>query len=152
VTRRLAAAGALAAAAAVLAGCGSSSSAAPKEDPAQVMKAVVSHELSGEQAFTYKLLVREQRKHVNARLYASCSPGAKMQPSDVSVAVLGVHDESYSVPALGQTKTKAVKYKIDFRDGTDPIVSTGHLIAQEGHWRWTLSAASFGSFSAGSCP
>jgi len=135
---------------AVVAGCGGGSAASPKEDPAQVMKAVVSHELSGEQAFTYKLLVREQRKVVSASLYKSCSPGPKM--NGVSVAVLGVRDESYQVPGLGQAKTKAVKYKIDFHDGGDPIVSTGHLIAQEGHWRWTLSPASFDSFSSGSCP
>jgi hypothetical protein len=146
-------AGAVAAALVALAGCGgSSSSAAPKEDPAQVMKAVVSHELSGQQAFTYKLLVREQRKVVSAKLYGSCVPGLTMQASDVSVAVLGVRDESYAVPALGKTKTKAVKYKIDFHDGGDPIVSTGHLIAQDGHWRWTLSPKSFNSFSSGSCP
>ena len=151
MTRGLA--GSLAVTVAVLAGCGgSSSTATPREDPAQVMKAVVSHELSGEQGFTYRMLVREQRKVVSANLYRSCSPGAKMQPTDVSVAVLGIHDESYAVPALGQTRTKAVKYKIDFHDGTDPIVSTGHLIAQEGHWRWTLSPKSFHSFSSGSCP
>lgn len=145
----LAAAGAIA----VLAGCGGgSSSATPKEDPGQVMKAVVSHELSGEQGFTYKLLVRAQRKVVSESLYTSCVPGPKMQESDVSVAILGVRDESFTVPALGQTKTKAVKYKIDFHDGSDPIVSTGHLIAEEGHWRWTLSPSSFHSFSSGSCP
>lgn len=155
--RTLAAAGAVAAAVAaaiiVLAGSGGgSSSATPKEDPGQVMKAVVSDELSGEQAVTYKLLVREQRKLVSAKLYSSCPPGMPMQASDASVAVITVKDESYSVPALGQTKTKAVKYEIDFHDGGDPIVSTGHLIAQDGHWRWTLSPKSFSSFSSGSCP
>jgi hypothetical protein len=116
------------------------------------MQAVVRHELSGEQALTYKMLVREQRKVVSATLYKSCSPGAKMEESDVSVGILGVRDEAFRVPALGETKTKAVSYKIDFHDGTDPIVSTGHLIAEDGHWRWTLSPASFQSFSAGSCP
>ena len=150
--RSIATTGALAAVVAVAAGCGGSSSAAPKEDPGQVMKAVVRHELSGEQAFTYKMLVSEQRKVVSASLYKSCSPGAKMLESDVSVGILGVRDEAFRVPALGKTMTKAVSYKIDFHDGTDPIVSTGHLIAEDGHWRWTLSPASFQSFSAGSCP
>jgi hypothetical protein len=152
VTRRLAAAGVVAAAIAVAAGCGGSSSAAPKEDPAQVMRAVITHELYGQQAYTYRLLVREQRKVVSARLYASCVPGAKAQPSNFAVAILGVHDESFTVPAIGKTKTKAVDYRIDLHDGADPIVSTGHLIAQDGHWRWTLSSASFNSFSSGSCP
>jgi len=152
VRRGIAIAVALAAVVGLAAGCGGSSTAAPKEDPGQVMKAVVRHELSGEQAFTYQMLVREQRKVVSARLYKSCSPGPKMQESDVSVGILGVRDEAFRVPGLGETRTKAVNYKIDFHDGTDPIVSTGHLIAEEGHWRWTLSPASFHSFSAGSCP
>ena len=148
----IAAAAALAALLGVVAGCGGSSSAAPKEDPGQVMQAVVRHELSGEQSFTYKMLVREQRKVVSASLYKSCVPGPKMAASDVSVGILHIGDEAFRVPGLGKTKTKAVRYKIDFHDGTDPIVSTGHLIAQDGHWRWTLSSASFHSFSAGSCP
>ncbi len=152
MTTRLAAVGAVAAAVAVTAGCGGSSTAAPKEDPAQVMRAVISHELYGQQAYTYNLLVREQRKIVSARLYKSCVPGPKAQPSDFTVAILGVHDESIKVPALGKTKTKAVDYRIDLHDGTDPIVSTGHLIAEDGHWRWTLSSASFHSFSSGACP
>jgi len=157
VKRTLGAAGVVAAAVAaaiiLIAGSGGgSSSTAPIEDPGQVMKAVVSDELSGRQALTYKLLVREQRKLVSARLYSSCLPGLTMQASDVSVAIVAVKDESYSVPALGQTNTKAVRYRIDFHDGGEPIVSTGHLIAQDGHWRWTLSPKSFHSFSNGSCP
>ena len=68
------------------------------------------------------------------------------------VGIVGVQDEEISVPALGKTKTKAVSYLIDFHDGTDPIRSTGHLIAQDGKWRWTLSPASFDSLSGGSCP
>ena len=137
---------------AVSAGCGGSSEAAPREDPGQVMKSVVRHELSGERDSSYAMLVREQRDAVSRRLYTKCSPGPSMQESDVSVSIAGVRDEQISVPALGRTRTKAVRYRIDFHDGTDPIVSTGHLIAQGGHWRWTLSPASFESLSGGSCP
>jgi hypothetical protein len=136
---------------AVAAGCGGSS-AAPSEDPGQVMKTVIRHELSGQRGLSYRMLVREQRKVVTARFYRSCSPGPSMQESDVEVGILGVHDEVFAVPALGQTKTKAVSYRIDFHDGTQPITDKGHLIAQDGHWRWTLSASSFGSFVKGSCP
>ena len=148
---------ALAAAAAIAvvaaAGCGGGSSeAAPTEDPGQVMKAVVKHELAGERDRTYAMLVREQRDAVSRSLYRKCSPGPSMQESDVSVGITGVRDEEVAVPVLGKTDTKAVGYKIDFHDGTDPIVSTGHLIAQEGHWRWTLSKASFDLLSGGSCP
>jgi hypothetical protein len=147
---------ALAAAAAIAvvaaAGCGGNSEAAPKQDPGQVMKAVVKHELAGDRDHTYAMLVREQRHAVSRSLYRKCSPGPAMQASDAAVGIADVRDEKITVPALGKTKTKAVRYKIDFHDGTDPIVSTGHLIAQEGHWRWTLSAASFDSLSDGSCP
>jgi len=138
---------------AVAAGCGGgSSSARPPEDPGQVMKAVIRHELSGQRGLSYRMLVREQRQVVTARLYKSCSPGATMQESDVEVGITGVRDETFSVPAIGQMKTKAVTYKIDFHDGSRPISDTGHLIAQDGHWRWTLSASSFDSFTKGSCP
>ena len=136
----------------IAAGCGGSGSAQPSEDPGQVMKAVIRHELSGRRDASYRMLVSEQRKAVTARLYKSCSPGAAMRESDVEVGISGVHDEVFSVPAIGKTKTKAVTYKIDFHDGTKPIRDTGHLIAQDGHWRWTLSASSFDSFSKGSCP
>jgi hypothetical protein len=146
----LAAAAAIAVVAAT--GCGGGSEAAPKEDPGQVMKAVVKHELAGERDRTYAMLVREQRDAVRRSLYRKCSPGPSMQESDVSVGIADVRDEEITVPALGETKTKAVRYRIDFHDGADPIVSTGHLIPQEGHWRWTLSAASFDSLSGRSCP
>ena len=141
-----------AAAVVVLAGCGGSSEAAPTEDPGQVMKTVVKHELSGHRALSYRMLVREQRDAIDAALYKRCSPGPSMAETDVTVGIAGVRDEKYKVPVLGNTKTKAVSYRIDFHDGTEPIRSTGHLIAQDGRWRWTLSPASFGSLSDGRCP
>ncbi len=152
MTRLLAGLAPAAAAVAVLAGCGGSSEAAPKEDPGQVMKSVVKHELSGDRDLSYAMLVSEQRDAVPAGLYKRCSPGPSMEEADVRVGIVGVHDEQYSVPGLGKTKTKAVSYLIDFHDGTEPIRSTGHLIAQNGKWRWTLSPASFDSLSGGSCP
>jgi hypothetical protein len=153
VTRALAALALIAAFVALAAGCGGSSAApTPSEDPGQVMKAVVKDELSGQRALSYELLVREQRKVVTAGLYKSCSPGASVRVSGVDVGIVGVRDVVFAVPGLGKTKTKAVSYRIDFHNGTQPITDTGHLIAQEGHWRWTLSAASFDSFSKGTCP
>jgi hypothetical protein len=152
VTRLLAGLAPAAAALAHLAGCGGSSEAAPTQDPGQVMKTVVKHELSGHRALSYRMLVREQRDAVKAALYTRCAPGPSMEEADVKVGIVAVHDEEISVPALGKTKTKAVSYLIDFHDGTAPIRSTGHLIAQDGKWRWTLSPASFDSLSGGSCP
>jgi hypothetical protein len=152
VTRLIAGLAAAAAAVAVLAGCGGSSEAAPTDDPGQVMRTVVKHELSGDRALSYRMLVSEQRDAVRQALYNRCSPGPSMEETDVSVGIVGVKDEEFSVPALGTTKTKAVSYRIDFHDGTEPIRSTGHLIAQDGKWRWTLSPASFDSLSDGNCP
>jgi hypothetical protein len=153
VKRTLAALAVVAGVVAVASGCGSSSAAqAPTEDPGQVMKDVIRHELSGERNLSYGMLVSEQRKLVPARFYRSCSPGASIRKSAVDVGILGVHDQVFAVPALGKTKTKAVSYRIDFHDGSQPITDTGHLIAQEGHWRWTLSASSLDSLTKGSYP
>jgi hypothetical protein len=151
VTLRIAGLAAIAIVVVAAAGCGGSSNATPKEDPASVMKAVVKHELAGERAVTYGMLVRQQRKVISSALYRRCSPGAPMTDA-VTVGIVGVRDEQFSVPALGKTKTKAVSYRISFNDGGAPVASTGHLIAQDGHWRWTLSEAGFDSLSGGNCP
>jgi len=141
----------IAVAVAAAAGCGGNSNATPKEDPGSVMQAVVKHELAGERTVTYGMLVREQRKAISPAIYKRCSPGAPLKGA-ATVGILGVRDEQFAVPALGKTDTKAVRYRISFRDGMAPVASTGHLIAQDGHWRWTLSATSFDSLSGGSCP
>ena len=154
--RTLVASAVVAAAAGVASGCGGSSAAqAPAEDPGQVMKAVIRHELSGERGLSYGMLVTEQRKLVPVRTYRSCSPGPSMKASAVDVGILGIHDQVVAVPAIGKTKTKAVSYRLVVRaGGGDPtkLEDTGHLIAQEGHWHWTLSASSYDSFVNGSCP
>ena len=152
MTRRFAGLATAAAAVASVVGCGGGSEAAPKEDPGQVMRTVVRHELSGDRDLSYRMLVRQQRDAVSASLYERCSPGPSMDGSGVTVGIVDVRDQQFSVPALGKTRTKAVGYRIDFHDGTNPIASTGHLIAQDGHWRWTLSPTSFASLSSGSCP
>ncbi len=133
------------------AGCGGGSSATPSEDPGTVMKTVIRHELAGERDQSYAMLVSEQRKVVSPQLYRSCSPGQVMDPAKVAVRVLGVSDTTFTVPGLGTSPAKAVKYRIDLHDGK-PIEDTGHLIAEEGHWRWTLSAQSFAAMSKGDCP
>lgn len=146
-------AAAVVAAALAVAGCGGSDAAkAPTEDPGAVMRTVVRSELSGHRERSYKLLVREQRRAVAADFYRSCAPGSTMRLADVRIGIVGVHDEVFSVPGLGKTPTKAVHYRIVVQGGGAPIDDTGHLIAQEGHWRWTLSAASFSSFRQGYCP
>ena len=146
---------ALAGAVVAVAGCGGSSSAtAPAEDPGRVMTAVIRHELEGQLGLSYQLLVRQQRDAVPAKLYANCPSGPRLRRRDVDVDILGVRDEVYTVPALGRTRTKAVSYRMIVRAGGDGqrIVDTGHLVAQDGHWRWTLSASTYDSLSRGFCP
>jgi hypothetical protein len=140
----------------VAAGCGgggSGSAAAPAEDPSQAFTRLVHQELSGQRESSYRMLVRAQREVVPRSLYVSCSPGS---PIDGEVVVVKVFDEEFAVPQLGRTQTKAVKWRLIVHppDGGDPITLSrkGHLIAEDGEWRWTLSPKSFASFRAGVCP
>jgi hypothetical protein len=137
------------------AACGSSSSgnATPSEDPSRAMVRLVRLELTGQLAGSYSMLVREQREAISHDLYVHCPPG--MPRSDVRVLVLGTHDELFDVPALGKVKTKAVRYEMSIPDASGhrmTITDTGHLIAQDGHWRWTLSQSSLSALLAGACP
>jgi hypothetical protein len=126
----------------------------PEESPARAMARVIRHELAGRLGSSWALLVREQREAVGRELYVSCRPGPAVDDADVTV--LGVRDEVFSVPALGRTDTKAVRWRMTVRspEEEEPLVlsRTGHLIAQDGAWRWTLSEDSFAAFRAGACP
>jgi hypothetical protein len=134
----------------VTAGCGGRG---PAEEPGRAMQRLIEYELAGQLERSYAMLVREQRAVVSQDLYVRCPPGPPI--AGVTVLVLGVKDETIDVPALGRTKTKAVRWRMTLPDAQgDPITqsSTGHLIAQEGEWRWTLSPASFASFKQRVCP
>jgi hypothetical protein len=136
----------------VAAGCGGGDDE-PEEHPAAAMARVVQHELAGRRGHSWDLLVREQRRVVARGLYVRCSPGEPIR--DAKVVVLGVEDETFTVPALGPTATKAVRWRMTVPVPDDEPVTlsrTGHLIAQDGKWRWTLSADSFALFEAGDCP
>lgn len=117
------------------------------------MQRLVKYELAGQLDRSYSMLVRQQRAVVARKDYVRCRPGPAM--SGITVLVLGVDDETINVPALGPTKTKAVHWRITVPDasGNDMTQSdTGHLIAQDGKWRWTLSPSSFESFKQRVCP
>src|SRR5256885_3364224 len=121
-----------------LAGCGGPSG--PSEDPADAMRRIIRLELRGQRDLSYQLLVREQRQLVDRRLYRTCSPGATVATAKIEVR--GVKDETTDVPLLGRTKTKAVSWRLTVQEAGSPVTvsNVGHLIAQDGHWRWTLSA------------
>jgi hypothetical protein len=136
-----------------LAGCGGMGSGSPSEQPGEAMQRLIKYELAGELELSYAMLVREQREIVSKELYVRCPPGPPI--AGVTVLVLGVEDETIDVPALGRTRTKAVRWRMTLPDVQgDPIMqsSTGHLIEQEGEWRWTLSRGSFESFKQQTCP
>ena len=142
-------------AAGLLAGCGGGSSqgAAPAEPPGRAMVRLVQHELNGRLANSYAMLIDEQRREVNRDLYVHCPPG--LPRNDVRVLVLRVRNERFDVPGLGQTDTKAVTYEMSIPDANGKrmkISDTGHLIAEHGQWRWTLSQQSLSALLAGACP
>jgi hypothetical protein len=145
------------AAIALVAGCGfgggGGDEALPGDDPGRAMVVLIRHELAGRLGHSWALLVREQRAIVDRALYVRCPNGLPID--DARVTVLGVSDEEFTVPALGKTQTKAVRWRMTIpQPGTQPLTydRTGHLIAQDGKWRWTLSRASFASYRAGVCP
>ena len=134
------------------AGCGGGEDE-PDDPPAAVMARVVHHELAGRRGHSWDLLVREQRRALNRGLYLRCSPGNPIR--NATVVVLGVKDETFSVPELGPTATKAVRWQMTVPvpdEAPLTLARTGHLIAQDGEWRWTLSADSFALLESGSCP
>lgn len=138
--------------AALLAGCAGGDSE-PDEHPAAVMARVVQHELAGRRGDSWALLVREQRELIARGLYMRCSPGDPIR--NAKVVVLGVADEDFTVPALGRTATKAVRWRMTVPvPDEEPLTlsRTGHLIAQDGKWRWTLSPDSFALLESGDCP
>jgi hypothetical protein len=140
---------------ATLSGCGTTASSAtgPGEDPGKAMVRLVQHEFAGRLNSSYAMLIREQREAVDHDLYLKCKPG--LPTSGVRVLVLGVQDELFNVPVLGKVDTKAVRYEMSVPDAGGKrikIVDKGHLIAQEGKWRWTLSERSLSAFLAGACP
>jgi hypothetical protein len=146
------------AAAVLVAGCGgfgggADADSTPRDDPGQAMIVLIQHELAGRLAHSWELLVREQQAVVDRALYVRCSNGLPI--ADAEIVVLGVSDEDFTVPALGKTRTKAVRWRMTVpQPGMRPVTydRTGHLIAQDGKWRWTLSPSSFASYRAGVCP
>ena len=140
--------------AAALAGCGGKAqSAGPSETPGTAMTRLVNHELAGRLDYSFQMLIREQRSAVDHDLYVHCPPGPPVK--NATVEILGVSDVQFTVPAIGPTEAKAVRYRLSIpgADGTPITVSdTGHLIAQDGQWRWTLSRRSFLALLAGACP
>ena len=141
----------------LVAGCGfggdGDEDALPVDDPGRAMVVLIRHELAGRLGHSWALLVREQQAIVDRALYVRCPNGLPIE--DARISVLGVSDEEFTVPALGRTQTKAVRWRMTIpQPGTQPVTydRTGHLIAQDGKWRWTLSRQSFASYRAGVCP
>jgi hypothetical protein len=144
-----------AAALVLVAGCGGrgGGAGAPSEEPGRAMQRLVTYELAGQLERSYAMLVREQRAIVARSDYVRCKPGPPM--SGITVLVLGVKDEVMDVPELGRTTTKAVRWRISLPDAQGNDITqadTGHLIAQDGEWRWTLSRPSLASFKQRTCP
>lgn len=141
---------------ALVAGCGGGAGSAggrPVEPPETAMIRLVRHEFAGRLDRSYAMLVRQQRSAVDRNLYVQCPPG--LTTTDVKIEVIGVRDELFDVPALGKVETKAVSFEMSVVGANGKrimVPDTGHLIAQDGQWRWTLSRRSFSALLAGACP
>ena len=135
-----------------LTGCGSGSSSGPAEDPGTAMTRIIQLELSGQRDLSYQLLIREERQLVDRKLYRACAPGPKVH--DAKIEVRAVRDETAVVPVIGRTKTKAVSWRLTVKEAGSPVTvsNVGHLIAQDGHWHWTLTSESLKLLRAGLCP
>jgi hypothetical protein len=152
MTRALAAVG-LVVLAAGCGGMGGSAAGQPAERPGAAMIRLVRHEFAGRLDRSYAMLVRQQRTAINRDLYEHCPPG--LASTDIKIEIVGVHDELFDVPALGKVETKAVSFQMSVMGANGSrimIPDTGHLIAQDGQWRWTLSRRSFSALLAGACP
>jgi hypothetical protein len=147
--RRLAAGLLLAAA---VGGCGGGP-AEPREDPGVAMTRVIRLELAGKLERSWHLLIREQRRVVDLRLYEQCTVGQPV--TDAKVVILGISDATVNIAALGITKTKAVRWRLTTNEvgfGRVTVSHTGHLIAQDGAWHWVLSHESLAQLRSGNCP
>jgi hypothetical protein len=140
--------------AAAAAGCGGAAgSVQPRDDPGAVMTRVIRLELAGNLDRSWQMLIREQRRIVDLGLYRRCVVGPPVE--NAKVVILGIADETFEVAALGRTKTKAVHWRLTTNEigfGKVTVSHTGHLIAQDGAWHWTLSAKSLRQLRSGNCP
>jgi hypothetical protein len=141
--------------AAAAAGCGGTAGrlVEPPDDPGAVMTRVIRLELAGNLDRSWRMLIREQRRIVDLSLYRRCAIGPPV--AEAKVVILGVADETFDVAALGRTKTKAVHWRLTTNEvgvGKVTVSHTGHLIAQDGSWHWTLSSTSLEQLRSGNCP
>ena len=69
--------------------------------------------------------------------------------------MLRTREEDWQVPGDDGTRdSTAVTYRITVSLGGDPerITGTGHLLAEDGAWRWILNDRDFKAYRAGRCP
>jgi hypothetical protein len=143
----------LALGAAGCAGSGGPKASEPTDDPGAVMTRVIKLELAGQLETSWRMLIREQRRIVDLRLYRQCVIGPPIEKADV--VILGVADQTFDVAALGPTRTKAVRWRLTTNEiglGKVTVSHTGHLVAQDGAWHWALSKQSLQRLRAGNCP
>jgi hypothetical protein len=149
--RRLPCAAVVAIVALAPAGCGGGRVAVPSQRPEAAMKKLLELEFAGMHVRAWGLLVREQREAISRGLFLACQgPGL----AHVEIEVLDARDEVFDVPGLGKAKTKVLRWKATVSPPGSKAFTlqrTGHLIAQDGVWRWTLSPATFRAYSRGSC-
>ena len=93
---------------------------------------------------------------VTRQRYVACERNAPEFPGQFDgVEVLRTREEDWQVPGGdGARESTAVTYRITVSLGGDPerISGTGHLLAEDGAWRWILNDRDFKAYQAGRCP
>lgn len=145
----------LAASAAVAAaGCGGSNT--PEQQPVEFLEALFGQLYRGEHAAAWESLYGAHQHVVTRRRYVTCERNAPDFPGQFEgVEVLRTREEDWQVPGDdGKRESTAVTYRITVSLGGDPerITGTGHLLAEDGAWRWILNDRDFKAYQAGRCP
>ena len=144
------------AASAAVAVSGCSGSTTPDQQPVEFLEALFGQLYRGEHGAAWESLSREHQSVVTRQRYVACERNAPDFPGQFEgVEVLRTREEDWHVPGDdGERESTAVTYRITVSLGGDPerITGTGHLLAEDGSWRWILNDRDFKAYQAGRCP
>ena len=145
----------LAAVAAVVAGgCGGARE--PSQQPVEFLESLFGHLYRGEHGRAWESLLGSHQDVVTRQRYVACERNAPAFPGRFEgVEVLRTSDEDWQVAGDAEAReSTAVTYRITVSLGGEPerFTGTGHLVAEDGAWRWVLNTRDFKAYRAGRCP
>ena len=140
-------------AAVAVSGCGVDP---PEQQPVEFLEALFGQLYRGEHAAAWDTLYGAHQDVVTRQRYAACERNAPAFPGRFEgVEVLRTSEEDWHVPGDAEEReSTAVRYRITVSLAGEPerITGTGHLLAEDGAWRWILNDRDFKAYQAGRCP